>query len=111
MARAHTRCLENHDFAPRPAVRFPIAKLPGFIKLHEQVAGLIAPSKVVAIALNTMLYPSDDDARRVIDEIAAETGLPTDDPVRFGADRLWPAVRDAVDALPWVARALPVHAG
>ena len=31
-----------------------------------------------------MLYPSDDDARRVIDEIAAETGLPTDDPVRFG---------------------------
>jgi hypothetical protein len=28
--------------------------------------------------------------------------------VRFGADRLWPAVRDAVDALPWVAKALPV---
>ena len=27
--------------------------------------------------------------------IAAETGLPADDPVRFGADRLWPAVRDA----------------
>ena len=111
MVMVHKPGLENHDFDHRPDARFPIAKLPGFIKLHEQVAGLVAPSKVVAIALNTMLYPNDDDARRVIDEIAAETGLPTDDPVRFGADRLWPAIRDAVDALPWVARAVPVHAG
>jgi len=111
MVMVHKPGLENHDFDHRPDARFPIAKLPGFIKLHEQVAGLVAPSKVVAIALNTMLYPSDDDARRVSDEIAAETGLPTDDPVRFGADRLWPAIRDAVDALPWVARAVPVHAG
>ena len=110
MVMVHKPGMENHDFDHRPDVRYPIAKLPGFIKLHEQVAGLVAPSKVVGIALNTMLYPSDDDARRVIDEIAAETGLPTDDPVRFGADRLWPAVREAVDALPWVARALPVHA-
>jgi hypothetical protein len=46
-----------------------------------------------------MLYPDDVAARRVIDEIAEETGLPTDDPVRFGGDRLWPAVRDAVEAL------------
>ena len=111
MVMVHKPGMENHDFDHRADVRYPIAKLPGFIKLHEQVAGLVAPSKVVGIALNTMLYPSDDDARRVIDEIAAETGLPTDDPVRFGAARLWPAVRDAVDALPWVARALPVHAG
>jgi uncharacterized NAD-dependent epimerase/dehydratase family protein len=66
---------------------------------------------VVGIALNTMLFPDEDEARRVIAEIAAETGLPTDDPVRFGADRLWPAVRDAVDALPWVARSLPVVQG
>jgi uncharacterized NAD-dependent epimerase/dehydratase family protein len=111
MVMVHKPGLENHDFDHRPDTRFPIAKLPGFIKLHEQVAGLVAPSKVVGMALNTMLYPSDDDARRVIAEIAAQTGLPTDDPVRFGADRLWPAIRDAVDALPWVARALPVHAG
>jgi len=111
MVMAHKPGLENHDFDHRPDVRFPIAKLAGFIKLHEQVAGLVAPSRVVAMALNTMLYPSDEDARRVIDEIAAETGLPTDDPVRFGADRLWPAIREAVDALPWVARGLPVHAG
>ena len=66
------------------------------------IAGLVTPSKVVAVALNTSLYPSDEDARAVIESIAVEAGLPADDPVRFGADRLWPAVRDAVDALPWV---------
>ena len=108
MVMVHKPGLATHDFDHRPDVSFPIAKLPGFIALHEQVAGLVAPSKVVAMALNTSLIPSDDDARRVIAEIAAETGLPTDDPVRFGADRLWPAVREAVDALPWVARGLPV---
>jgi uncharacterized NAD-dependent epimerase/dehydratase family protein len=111
MLMVHKPGLADHDFDHLPGTSFPIAKLPGFIRLHEEVAGLVAPSKVVGIALNTMLYPSDDDARRVIDEIAAETGLPADDPVRFGAERLWPAVRDAVDALPWVARALPIVGG
>jgi D-glutamate N-acetyltransferase len=111
MVMVHKPGLEHHDFDHRADARFPIAKLPEFIRLHETVAGLVAPSKVVAVALNTMLYPSDDDARRVIDEIAAETGLPTDDPVRFGADRLWPAIREAVDVLPWVKGALPMAAG
>jgi uncharacterized NAD-dependent epimerase/dehydratase family protein len=110
MVMVHKPGLENHDFDHRPEVRFPIAKLPEFIRLHETVAGLIAPSRVVAIALNTSLYASDEEARRVIREIAAETGLPTDDPVRFGADRLWPAIREAVDALPWVKGALPLAA-
>ena len=108
MVMVHKPGLAVHDFDHRPDVSFPIAKLPGFIAMHEQVAGLVAPSRVVAMALNTSLIPSEDEARRVIDDIAAETGLPTDDPVRFGADRLWPAVRDAVDALPWVKGALPV---
>jgi uncharacterized NAD-dependent epimerase/dehydratase family protein len=108
MVMVHKPGLAAHDFDHRPDVSFPIAKLPGFIALHEQVAGLVAPSKVVAMALNTSLIASDDEARRVIEEIAAETGLPADDPVRFGADRLWPAIRDAVDALPWVKGALVV---
>ena len=107
MVMVHKPGLAAHDFDHRPDVSFPIAKLPGFIALHEQVAGLVAPSKVVGIALNTMLYPDDDAAREVIAEIAAETGLPTDDPVRFGGDRLWAAVHDAVESLPWVARAAP----
>jgi uncharacterized NAD-dependent epimerase/dehydratase family protein len=109
MVMVHKPGLASHDFDHLPDVSFPIARLPDFIRLHEAVAGLVAPSKVVAVALNTMLIPDEADARRVVDEIAAETGLPTDDPVRFGGDRLWAAIHQAVDALPWVARALPVR--
>jgi uncharacterized NAD-dependent epimerase/dehydratase family protein len=108
MVMVHKPGMPNHDFDHRPDVRFPIAKLPDFIRIHEAVAGMVAPSKVVAIALNTMLYPDEAEAKRVIDQVAAETGLPADDPVRFGADRLWRAIHDGVDALPWVAGALPV---
>ena len=102
MVLVHKPGLREHDFAHLPDASFPIAELGPFIDLHERIAGMVAPSKVVALALNTSLYASDDEAREVIESIAGETGLPADDPVRFGADRLWPAVRDAVDALPWV---------
>ena len=102
MVLVHKPGLTEHDFDHLPGVSFPIADLPPFIELHERIAGMIAPSKVVAMALNTSLYPDEDEARQVIDAIARETGLPADDPVRFGADRLWPQIRDAVDALPWV---------
>jgi uncharacterized NAD-dependent epimerase/dehydratase family protein len=102
MVMVHKPGLAEHDFDHLPEASFPIARLPGFIALHEQVAGLVAPSKVVAVALNTSLYPDDDEARAIITATAAETGLPTDDPFRFGAERLWPEIREAVDALPWV---------
>jgi uncharacterized NAD-dependent epimerase/dehydratase family protein len=91
-----------HDFDHLPEVSFPIADLPGFIDMHERIAGLIAPSAVVAIALDTSRLGDDVAAHRAITEIEAQTGLPADDVVRFGADRLWAAVRERVDALPWV---------
>ena len=103
MVMVHKPGLVEHDFDHLPDASFPIATLPGFITLHEQVAALVAPSKVVAIALNTSLYPDDDDARAIIATTEAETGLPADDPYRFGSDRLWAAIREGVDALPWVA--------
>ena len=108
MVMVHKPGLPNHDFDHLPDVRFPIAKLPDFIRIHETVAGMVAPSKVVAIACNTMLYRDEAEARRVIEAIAAETGLPAADPVRFGADGLWAEIHRAVEALPWVARAVPV---
>ncbi len=103
MVMVHKPGLREHDFDHLPEASFPIAPLPAFIALHEQIAGLIAPSRVVAVALNTSLYPDEAEARRIIAATEAETGLPTDDPVRFGAERLWPAIRNATDALPWVA--------
>jgi uncharacterized NAD-dependent epimerase/dehydratase family protein len=104
MVMVHKPGMAEHDFDHLPDVSFPIARLPEFIRLHESVAGLVAPSKVVAIALNTSLYPEEAAARRVIAEISAETGLPADDPVRFGGGPLWAAIRESVDALPWIQR-------
>ena len=102
MIMVHKPGLAEHDFDHLPEASFPIASLPGYIDLHERVAGLIAPSRVVAVALNTSLYQDDDEARRIIEATTAETGLPAGDPVRFGADGLWRAIHDGVEALPWV---------
>jgi uncharacterized NAD-dependent epimerase/dehydratase family protein len=102
MVMVHKPGLAGHDFDHLPDASFPIAELQPFIELHERVAALVAPSKVVAVALNTSLYRDEADARRVIAEMAEQTGLPTDDPFRFGPERLWPAIRERVDALPSV---------
>jgi uncharacterized NAD-dependent epimerase/dehydratase family protein len=102
MVLVHKPGLGAHDFDHLPDAHFPIASLPGFIALHEQVAGLVAPSEVVAVALNTSLIHDEAEARRIIAATAAETGLPCDDPVRFGADMLWTTIEAAVDRLPWV---------
>jgi uncharacterized NAD-dependent epimerase/dehydratase family protein len=105
MVLVHKAGQTEHDFDHLPDVSFPIAELRPFIDLHEKVAGLIAPSKVVAIALNTWSIESDDDARAAIARIATETGLPVDDPVRFGPGPLWAQIERGVDALPWVTGA------
>jgi uncharacterized NAD-dependent epimerase/dehydratase family protein len=102
MVMVHKPGMADHDFDHLPDVRFPIASLAPFIALHEQVAGLVAPSKVIAVALNTSLIADEAEARRIVEAIAAETGLPTDDPVRFGGDGLWREIEAAVEALPWV---------
>jgi uncharacterized NAD-dependent epimerase/dehydratase family protein len=108
MVMVHKPGLPDHDWDHLPEVSFPIARLPEFIRAHETIAAMVAPSKVVAVALNTMLIPDEAEARQVVAEIEAETGLPTADPVRFGPAGLWARVREAVDALPWVAGAVPV---
>ncbi len=107
MILVHEPGTADHDFEHLPDRRFPIAALPGFIRIHEDVAGLVAPSKVVAVALNTSRIADDDEARRVIEATAAETGLPTADPVRFGGEVMWRQIEASVDALPWLALAAP----
>jgi len=80
---------EHHGWEGRDS---PIKSLPETIRLHEQVAGLVRPSRVLAVALDTHLL-AESAARAEIDRVAAETGLVTDDPLRFGAERLLDAVR------------------
>jgi uncharacterized NAD-dependent epimerase/dehydratase family protein len=75
--------------------RFPIPPLSELIDLHERMSLLARPARVAAIALNTRNL-DEDAARAAVEEAEAETGLPADDPVRFGAARL-------VDALALLA--------
>jgi D-glutamate N-acetyltransferase len=71
--------------------RFPIPPLAELVELHERASLLARPAKVAAIALNTRGL-DDDEARGAVAAAADETGLPADDPVRFGAGRLLEAV-------------------
>ncbi len=69
----------------------PIPSLSELVDLHERMSLKLRPAKVAAIALNTSTV-SDDEAREAIAAAEEETGLPADDPVRFGAERLLDAV-------------------
>jgi D-glutamate N-acetyltransferase len=71
--------------------RFPIPPLRELADLHERASLLARPAPVVAIALNTRDLEAGE-ARDVIAETQRETGLPADDPVRFGAGRLLEAI-------------------
>ena len=70
----------------------PIPPLTELIELHERISLPARKAKVVCIAVNTAAIASDDEARAVIAAIAKETGLPVDDPVRFGAQHLLDAL-------------------
>ena len=70
----------------------PIPPLSELIELHERVALPARKAKVACVALNTAEIASEDAARRAIAEVEDETGLPADDPVRFGADQLLDAL-------------------
>ena len=70
----------------------PIPPLRDLVELHERIALPARKAKVLCIAVNTAAIASDDQARRAIAEIADETGLPADDPVRFGAQHLLDAL-------------------
>jgi D-glutamate N-acetyltransferase len=69
----------------------PIAPLPELIRAYEAASGWVWPAPVVAVALNTRGL-DDAAAREAIDATASQTGLPTTDPVRFGAELLLEAV-------------------
>jgi uncharacterized NAD-dependent epimerase/dehydratase family protein len=68
-----------------------IPPLSELVDLHERLALPVRRAKVVAVALNTRRL-SEDGARSAVAAAEAETGLPADDPVRFGAARLVDAV-------------------
>jgi D-glutamate N-acetyltransferase len=68
-----------------------LTSLTELVALHEAISLPARKAPVAAIALNTRQL-KDDEARAAVAEAEAETGLPVDDPVRFGAGKLVDAV-------------------
>ncbi len=77
--------------------QFPMPSLRELVDLHEQLSLIARRATVQAIALNTR-HLDEAAARRAVEAAEAETGLPADDPVRFGAAKLVDALEPLVRA-------------
>ena len=74
---------------------FAVPPLPEVIALYEAVAsggGSFPAAKVRAVALNCAHLADLDEVRAACGEVEDATGLPCEDVVRFGADRLLDAL-------------------
>jgi uncharacterized NAD-dependent epimerase/dehydratase family protein len=67
--------------------RFPMPPLTELVDLHERLSLRARPARVVGVALNTRLL-DDAQARAAVVAAREETGLPVDDPVRYGSGSL-----------------------
>jgi uncharacterized NAD-dependent epimerase/dehydratase family protein len=77
----------------------PITSLGELVELHERISLPVRPARVVAVAVNTREL-DEEGARAAVAEAEAETGLPADDPVRFGAGPLLDAVLESLKVEP-----------
>jgi len=86
--RAGQKTVEDFDVV--------IPDLRSLARDHERLVARVKPARCVAVALNTASL-DDVHARAAIAAAEAETGLPADDVVRFGAAKLWAAVASAAE--------------
>ncbi|HEX2413674.1 MAG TPA: DUF1611 domain-containing protein [Thermoleophilaceae bacterium] len=73
----------------------PIPPLPELIAAYELATSYVRPARVVAIALNTSEL-DEPGARAAVEAAEDQTGLATDDVVRFGPERVLEAVLAAL---------------
>jgi uncharacterized NAD-dependent epimerase/dehydratase family protein len=93
---AYVLCHEvGRDTVEGDATGSPIPPLRELVDLHERMSLPRRPAKVACIALNTA-FVSEAEAREAIGAAEEETGLPADDPVRFGAGRLLDSVLTSI---------------
>ena len=77
----------------------PLPSYRALIRVYEGLCSNVKPARVVAVALNT--YGLDDTAARTaIAEAREQTGLPSDDVVRFGPDALYGAIAGGLEKTP-----------
>ena len=66
------------------------------IEMHEAVMKPFKEVELIGVSLYTSEL-NEDEALSAIEAAEAETGLPADDPVRFGSDKLGKAIMTAVN--------------
>ena len=86
----------HHGWEGKDGRGSPLKSVMQNIALYETVAAAVTPAPVAAVALNTSLL-TEDEARAEIARVAAETGLPVDDPYRFGPDELFARLRTVLE--------------
>ena len=69
----------------------PLPALTELVELHQRASLPVRPAPVAAIALNTRGL-DEDEAHAAAAAVEAETGLPADDPVRYGGAKVLDAV-------------------
>lgn len=83
--KAGAEAIRNYPHLPLPPMR-------DFISMYEAAAAWTRPTgmpkaRVAGISVNSSALP-EPEARRYLDQLADETGLPVTDPVRYGVDAL-----------------------
>lgn len=91
----HEAGLDHHKDWPQ----IPLRPLSELISLYEQLGSHMRPARVIGISVNCADLDEASAAAEVA-RIEAETGLPTTDVIRFGAEKLADAVLRLRDALP-----------
>ena len=74
-----------------PGYDVVIPPLDRLVRIHEEIAGLVHPSSVVAVALNTYDL-GEAEAEREAARVEEATGLPATDVVRWGCGRIGSAL-------------------
>ncbi len=76
-----------------------IPSLSDLVSAHEYIVAHVKPARVAAIALDTSaLDPAA--AAAAIEDAERDTGLPADDPVRSGGQKLWNAIAEHIARTP-----------
>ena len=76
----------------------PIPPLRELVDLHERISLPARRARVACVAVNTAEL-DDPDAKAAIADAERDTGLPADDPVRYGAARLVDAVLARIEEM------------
>jgi uncharacterized NAD-dependent epimerase/dehydratase family protein len=76
----------------RGSLDTPVPGIREMIDLYERMATPVFPAKVIGVALNCYQLKTEELAREAVEKTENETGLPTTDVIRFGAEKLVNAI-------------------